>query len=54
MAVFSRSERTPRDGVRVRTSVPDGRKYVVSDELIRSEKAKKQMEQLRRSLKRDA
>ena len=54
MAIFSRSEKTPRDGVRVRTSAHDGRKYVDSDELIRSKKARKQMEQLRRSLKKDA
>lgn len=46
--------KTPRDGVRVRTSVPDGRKYVDSGELIRSKKAKKQMSQLRKIIKRDA
>ncbi len=54
MAVFSRSEKTPRDGVRVHTEKATGRKYVDSDELIRSEKARKQMDQLRKSLKRDA
>ena len=54
MTISSRSEKTPRDGVRVRTSVPDGRKYVDSNELIRSKKARKQMDQLREIIKRDA
>ncbi len=47
-------EKTPRDGVRVRTSVPDGRKYVKSDELIRSNKAKRQMGKLRKIIERDS
>jgi hypothetical protein len=50
----SSKEETPRGGVRVRTSVPDGRKYVKSDELIRSNKAKKQRDQLRKLIERDA
>lgn len=54
MAVFSRSEKTPRDGVRVYTEKATGRKYVDSDELIRSKKARKQMDQLRRSFKKHA
>ena len=47
-------EKTPRDGVRVHTSVPDGRKYVKSNELIRSDKAKKQMSRLRKIIGKDA
>lgn len=47
-------EKTPRDGVRVRTSVPDGRKYVNSDERIRSKKAKRQMGKLRKIIERDS
>jgi len=46
-------ENTPRDGVRVHTSVADGRKYVKSNELIRSGKAKKQMSQLRKIINKD-
>jgi hypothetical protein len=46
-------EKAPQDGVRVHTSVSDGRKYVISDELIRSDKAKKQISQLRKILEKE-
>jgi hypothetical protein len=47
----SSKEETPRKGVRVRTSVHDGRKYVDSDERIKSDKAGKQIQKLRQRLK---
>ncbi len=50
----SSKEETPRNGVRVRTSVPDGRKYVKSDELIRSDKVKKQRNRLRKIIEGNA
>ena len=41
-----RGGRAPKGGTHVRTSVRDGRKYVNSDELIKREKVRKQMERL--------
>lgn len=54
MVSGSLKEETPRGGVHVRTSIPDGRKYVNSDERIRSKKAKRQMRQLRKIIERNS